>query len=184
MEQPAIAGPAAAPPDASGPDPLTGDSAAPQGPLLRIAYLLGGIGLLGATLADSLAVLGRHTGWHLLGSIELVQAAVIVLGASAMLIATVVRGHASVHILTERLSEPTAARMARLASFVSGLVFLVLAGGSIEVAADLWSGFEQTELLHIPLRWLRLLWIVFALLIAWRFLRDAVKPSLAQRSAS
>jgi TRAP-type C4-dicarboxylate transport system permease small subunit len=171
----ANSGPDLAPPDDSMSD-LAGDRpAAAQGPLARFAYALGGFGLLGATAADSLAVAGRHTGVHLLGSIELVQAAVVLLGASAMLIATLVGGHASVHIVTERLSRPAAAKLARLASLVSALVFLTLAAGSIWVASDLWNGFERTELLQIPLRWLRLVWIIFALLIALIFLRNAVK---------
>jgi len=151
-----------------------GDAAAgSQSRLARMAYGLGGAGLLLATAADALAVAGRHTGFHLLGSIELVQAAVVLLGTSAMLIATIVGGHASVHILTQRLSRNAAARLARLAAVVSGLTFLAVAAGSAWVASDLWNGFEQTELLHIPLRWLRAIWVVFALLIALRFFRNA-----------
>ena len=144
-----------------------------HGPLARLAYALGGIGLLGATAADTLAGAGRPTGIHPVGSIELVQAMVVILASSAMLIVTIVHGHASVHMLTERLRGVTAARLARFAALLSALVFLVFAAGSAWIGAELWNGHEQTELLHIPLRWLRLLWTVFALLIAWRFLRFA-----------
>lgn len=175
MTQPASPVEAHLPPEESLSDlPEDGASVA-HGPLARLAYLLGGAGLLGATAADALAVAGRHTGLHLLGSIELVQAMVVLLGTSAMLIATIVGGHASVHILTERLSPPLAARFARAAALVSAAVFLLLAIGSIIVARDLWAGSEQTELLHLPLRWLRLLWIVFALLISGTFLRIALR---------
>jgi TRAP-type C4-dicarboxylate transport system permease small subunit len=175
MDDTAGRGPAMAPPDDPSSDlPAGGEPVAP-GPLARIAYALGGFGLLGATAADSLAVVGRHAGFRLLGSIELVQAAVILLGASAMLIATIVGGHATVHIVTERLTRPTAARLARACSFVSGMVFLCLSAGSIWVASDLWHGFEQTELLHIPLRWLRLFWIVVAVLIAICFFRGSLR---------
>lgn len=161
---------------------IAADSAPPHvdaasGPLARIAYALGGIGLLTATATDAVAVAGRHTGVHLLGSIELVQAAIVLLAASAMLIATIVGSHASVHIVTERLSGPVAARLARIVSVVSGIVFLIIAAGSAWVAHDLWSGFEQTELLRLPLRWLRLLWIVFAVLIAFRFFHRARKAA-------
>ena len=156
---------------------LVSDAPAPaQGVLARLSYTLGGIGLLGATAADTLAVAGRHTGLHLLGSIEFVQAMVVLLASSAMLIVTIVHGHASVHMLTERLRPLAAARLARVAALLSALVFLVFAAGSAWIGAELWSGVEQTELLHIPLRWLRLLWTVFALLIAWRFLRFALRP--------
>ena len=169
-------GSAAHQPPADTTSDLPGDAAgSAHGPLASLAYVLGGCGLLGATAADALAVAGRHSGIHLLGSIELVQAAVVVLGASAMLIATLVGGHASVHIVTERLSRPTAARLARIASLASALVFLVIAAGSAWVCAELWNGFERTELLHIPLRWLRLFWVIVALVIAGSFLRLALR---------
>jgi len=171
----ASSGPEIPLPDDSLNDLVADHPNAAQGLLARFAYGLGGIGLLGATLSDALAVAGRHLGFRILGSIELVQTAVVLLGASAMLIATLVGGHASVHIVTQRLSRPSASRLARVAAFVSGGVFLALAAGSIWVASDLWHGFEQTELLHIPLRWLRAIWIVFALLIASIFLRNAVR---------
>src|SRR5689334_21962707 len=90
---------------------LVPDSApVPSGPLARISYVLGAIGLLAATASDAIAVAGRHSGFHLLGSIELVQAAVVLLASSAMLLVTIAGGHASVHIVTERLRKPTAAR--------------------------------------------------------------------------
>lgn len=164
-------------------DHTTLDEAAPLGPdstrpaptsrWLGLVYLLGGCGLLGATAADSIAVAGRHAGFQLLGSIELVQAAVVVLSGSAMLIATVQGEHASVHMVTERLPPVLADRLARLAALASGLVFLMIAAGSIWVASELWSGFERTELLHLPIRWLRATWIVFNVLIALTFLRRA-----------
>jgi len=148
-----------------------------QGWLTRAAYALGGAGLLAATATDAIAVAGRHTGLHLLGSIELVQAAVVLLTTSAMLITTICAGHASVHIVAERLSPGAAARLGRAASFVSGLTFLALAVGSAWVANDLWNGFEQTELLHIPLRWLRAIWVIFALLISARFFLYAFRSA-------
>lgn len=175
MNHPASPLDAHLPPEQSLSDLPEDGVAAAGGPLARIAYVLGGIGLLGATATDALAVLGRHTGLHLLGSIELVQAMVVLLGTSAMLIATLVGGHASVHIVTERLSSARAAMLARIAALLSAAVFLLIAAGSAFVAADLWQGHELTELLHLPLRWLRLLWIVFALLIAGTFLRQAVR---------
>jgi TRAP-type C4-dicarboxylate transport system permease small subunit len=147
----------------------------PAGPLAKAAYVLGSLGLLAATAADSLAVAGRHTGIHLVGSIELVQAAVVLLAATAILMVTIGRGHATVHIVTERMSKPGAAHLARITDLVSAIAFLILAAGSAWVLAELWDGFEQTELLHIPLRWLRLLWVVFAVLVAGYFARDALK---------
>ena len=148
-------------------------SAGPErsGPLVEIAYVLGSAGLLIATAVDALAVAGRHSGFHLLGSIEIVQAAVVLIAASAMVAATALGTHASVHILTERLAKRTARRLARFSALLSALLFLIVSIGSIWVASDLWSGYEQTELLGIPLRWLRLLWIGASLLIAFLFAR-------------
>ena len=145
------------------------------GRLGEAAYLVGSLGLLAATFTDALAVAGRHTGLHLIGSIELVQASVVLVASSAMVAATIVGAHASVHILTERLAGTTARRLARIASVLSALLFLLFAAGSIWVAGDLWDGFEQTELLGIPLRWFRLLWIAAALLVAFLFLHAALR---------
>ena len=172
-------------PDVTGAEPVSGTRPA-AGPAtgpgwLRAVYALGGCGLLGATAADAIAVAGRHAGFHLLGSIELVQAAAVLLAGSAMLIATVQGEHASVHIVTERLARPTAAGLARLAALVSGMVFLLVAAGSAWVATDLWGGFERTELLHVPIRWLRAAWIIFALLIALTFLRRAWRATPGER---
>lgn len=175
MNHPASPLEAHLPPEESLSDLPEDGEAEARGPLAALAYALGGFGLLGATATDALAVAGRHTGLHLLGSIELVQAMVVLLGTSAMLIATLVGGHASVHIVTERLHPARAALLARIAAGVSAGVFLVLAAGSALVLRDLWHGFEETELLHIPIRWLRLLWIGFALLIAGTFLRIALR---------
>jgi TRAP-type C4-dicarboxylate transport system permease small subunit len=154
-----------------------GREPATAGRVGEAAYLVGSLGLLVATAADAIAVAGRHTGIHLLGSIEVVQSAVVLIASSAMVAATIVGSHASVHILTERLPAGTARRLARIAALLSALLFALLAAGSAWVASELWSGFEQTELLGIPLRWLRALWIAAALLIAFLFLRAAARRS-------
>lgn len=153
----------------------TREASAKVGPLGKAAYWIGSIGLLTATAADALAVLGRHTGFALLGSIEIIQVSVVLIASTAMVAATIVGSHASVHILTERLAQPKARLLARISNALSALVFLLLAAGSIWVASDLWSGFEQTELLGIPLRWFRAAWIAAALLIVALFIRQALR---------
>lgn len=145
------------------------------GPVIEAAYLIGSAGLIIATAADALAVVGRHTAFTFIGSIEVVQAAVVLIASSSMIAATIVGAHASVHILTERLARPAALRLARFSDLLSALLFAVLVGGSAWVAAEMWPGHEQTELLGIPLRWLRALWIASALLIAFLFLRSALR---------
>jgi TRAP-type C4-dicarboxylate transport system permease small subunit len=166
------------PETASGPRTLVSDlapegGAVPAGLLTRLAYVLGSIGLVVATASDFLAVAGRHLGFRLIGSIELVQAAVVLLASAAMLAVTIGRGHASVHMLTDRLRPDSRARLARFTALLNAAVFLLVAAGSAWIVIELWNGYEQTELLHLPLRWLRLLWVVFALFIAFEFARTA-----------
>lgn len=150
---------------------------APTGPLSRLTYALGSIGLIAATASDAVAVAGRHLGFRLIGSIEAVQASVVLLASAAMLAVTIGRGHATVHMITSRVRRAAQTQLARIAALVSAAVFLLLAAGSAWIVAELWHGHEQTELLHLPLRWLRLLWVIFALLIAFEFARSAFAPA-------
>lgn len=152
--------------------PPHGDEARPS-VLRRIAYGLGATGLGLAASSDFIAVAGRHLGLHLLGSIELTQTGIVFLGAGAMLYATLERHHASVHMVTSRLSAQTAALLRQIMSVVSAAVFLSVAIGTAWVMRDLWNGYEMTELLHIPIRWLRALWLVASFAIAALFLRQA-----------
>jgi TRAP-type C4-dicarboxylate transport system permease small subunit len=143
----------------------------------RAAYLVGGTGLFVAMATDAIAVLGRHTGFTLLGSIEVVQTCIVLIASSAMIFATLKGSHAAVHILTERLSAPTVQRLASVASALSAALFLVLAAGCLWLVADLWNGHERTELLHIPITPLRLLQIAALAFVALLFLRNALRRS-------
>ena len=164
-------------------DPVT-DAAAPlhdeepppapvTGVAGRTAFYIGSAGLLLATAADSIAVLGRHTGFALIGAIEIVQAAIVFIAASSMVSVTLSRGHAAVHILTDRLTPSRRAALARVANLLGVLALLLLAAGSLILLADLWNGHERSELLHIPLRWFRLLMIAALVFVAILFVRQA-----------
>ncbi|NJC04396.1 TRAP-type C4-dicarboxylate transport system permease small subunit [Sphingomonas kaistensis] len=153
--------------DGDAPAPVTG------GPVARIAFVVGCCGLLLATAADSIAVLGRHAGFQLLGAIEVVQAAIVLIAASSLVSVTLARGHAGVHILTERLKPEPRRRLAIAADIAASLTVLVLVIGSTMILADLWNGFERSELLHIPLRLLRLLMTLALVVVAIAFLRQA-----------
>lgn len=139
----------------------------------RAAFYIGSAGLLIATAADSIAVLGRHTGFALIGSIEIVQAAIVFIAASSMVSVTLSRGHAAVHILTDRLTPARRALLGRVANLLGALALLLLAAGSMILLADLWNGHERSELLHIPLRWFRLLMIASLVFVAILFVRHA-----------
>ncbi|AHE54405.1 TRAP transporter small permease [Sphingomonas sanxanigenens] len=156
------------------------EDSAPARPLLTRAMLaIGSAGLLSAMATDALAVAGRHAGVRLLGAIEIVQACIVLIATSAIMLATLVDGHARVHILLERLAPGRANRLLRAADALSALVFLGLAIGSAWLASDLWDAFEWTEILHLPLRWLRLAWILGALAAAIMFARRAVTRRVA-----
>ena len=131
--------------------------------------------------SDALAVAGRHVGRPFLGSIELVQAAIVVAASAAMVGATLNDGHAKVHILMERLSPPVRRRFQAVADLVSGVFFAALAVGSIWLVVDLWRGGEETELLGIPLKPLRLAWCASAILAAALFAARAVRPGDRER---
>lgn len=140
-------------------------------PLRRIAFVTGSAALLIAMATDALAVAGRHLGVTLLGAIEIVQASVVVAATSAILMATIDNAHARVRILLEQVATGTAAILERVANLLSAIVCLVLVAGSLWLASDLWNGQELTEVLGIPLRWLRLFWMAGALLTAIMFAR-------------
>jgi TRAP-type C4-dicarboxylate transport system permease small subunit len=142
--------------------------------LTRVSFGLGAFGLLGAMLIDSGAVVGRHLGLPLLGSIELVEACVVLMASASLVGTTLEKGHASVHILRQRLSSTGRARLQRASDLLSALFFAVLALGSLVVASDLWVGDERTELLGLPLMPLRALWCVSAIGIVVLLLAAAV----------
>lgn len=146
----------------------------------RAAFYIGSAGLLLATAADSIAVLGRHTGFALIGAIEIVQAAIVFIAAASMVSVTLGRGHAAVHILTDRLSPARRASLARIANLLGTLGLLLLAAGSLILLIDLWNGHERSELLHIPLRWFRLLMIAALAFVAILFVRHAFERAGAE----
>jgi TRAP-type transport system small permease protein len=148
--------------------------------LTRASFGLGAFGLLGAMLIDSSAVLGRHLGMPVLGSIELVEACVVLMASASLVGTTLGSGHASVHILTEQLSAAGRARLQRVSDLLSALFFGVLALGSLVIARDLWGGDERTELLGLPLSPLRALWCVSAIGIVALFISAAVRGAMPE----
>lgn len=123
----------------------------------RALVWAGGIALFAAMTIDAIAVIGRHVGLPLLGSIELVQAAVLVSGSIALLVATLAFAHARVHFLVERLPLRLADALHRAGVLLAALLCAALCYASFVIAQDLWLGFEESELLHVPYRPLRVL---------------------------
>ena len=129
-------------------------------------FYIGAAGLLIAIAADALAVLGRHIGIPLLGSIEIMQAAILLASSAAIVLATAAKRHAVVHLLIDRLSPPARIAMERLHPLLSAVFFIALAVGSIWIAFDLRDGHEQSELLRIPYAPLRVVSIAAVLAVA------------------
>jgi TRAP-type transport system small permease protein len=131
-----------------------------------VLFYIGAAGLLIAIAADALAVLGRHIRIPLLGSIEIMQAAILLASSAAIVLATAANRHAVVHLLIDRLSPAARVWMERLHALLSAVFFVALAVGSIWIALDLRDGYEQSELLRIPYAPLRIVSIAAVLAVA------------------
>ena len=123
--------------------------------LRNLMVWTGGAALLAATAIDTVAVIGRQVGFRVHGAIELIQAAVLVAGAVALVAATAARSHARVRIVVERLG--TARQWVEGFSEALAAVFLTaLLIGSVWLSADLWNSHEVSEVAGVPWRWMRL----------------------------
>lgn len=131
-----------------------------------LVWIAGGALLL-AMLVDTLAMLGRQVRWPLLGSIELVQAAVLFAACGGLVVAARAQTHARVHLLLERSTGRMRTALNLINAIVSALVYAALLAGSLWIALDLWHAQEESETWHLPYRPLR---IVAVLTITWLLL--------------
>ncbi len=144
----------------------------PRGPL----FYIGAFGLATATVIDAVAVSGRWLSLPLHGALEIIQAAVLITACVSMLTATLEQSHATVHLLLNRVGPAFKAALTRLASVVSAVFFIGLSVASVWLTIEHWPGHEESELLHIPFRPLRILCSVSMLAILAVFFYRAVKP--------
>lgn len=131
-----------------------------------VLLLTGAIGLMGAMLIDGVAVIGRHTGLPFTGSIELVQAFIVFGAASAIAYASLGATHAAVDLVFHRLPISAQHLAHRLAALLGFLFLAALVIGSAWIAWEYRDAGERTELLGIELKWLRLFWLVCAIIAA------------------
>jgi len=120
-----------------------------------LVWIAGGA-LLVAVAVDSLAMIGRQIRLPLLGSIEIVEAVVLFAAAGGLIVATLDGAHARVNLLLERLPAASRRRVLRLHALAATLLFAALLAGTVWIAADLWNGHEESELLRIPYKPLRI----------------------------
>jgi len=112
--------------------------------------MLGGIPLVLAMLVEFITVVGRHTGFMFLGSIEAVQVAILLSSATAMVLATLARSHAKVRVLLNRSDGRFRKVLTVINALCGALFFLALTAGSLWLAVDMWGAHEQSELLALP----------------------------------
>ena len=137
----------------------------------KFLFYLGATSLLFAMGVDTIAVLGRHLGLPLWGSIEMVQAAILVASSSAILSATLARKHVRVRILMDRLKGRSGIWLQRIQDVFSALFFCLLTAGSVWIFLDLRNGYEESEILHIPYAPLRIICMISILAVMVSFLR-------------
>lgn len=143
----------------------------PPTPLRRLLLGLGSAALLLAMASDALAVLGRHTGFAVNGSIELFQVCAVIALSSAIVLATIDARHAAVDLLLGRVSDRGKARLRLVGALASAAAFGLITAGSVWVACDLWATHEMTEQLGIPLLGFRLFWIACCIAVTVFYLR-------------
>lgn len=139
-----------------------------------LIWVAGGA-LLVAMVVDTLAMLGRTLHWPLLGAIEIVQAAVLFGSAGALLLATIEQSHAHVHLLLDRLPAGWQVLLGRLHAVLALLFFAGLLAGSSWLLLDLWNGHEESELLRVPYRPLRMAVVLMLLALSIDALRRIVQ---------
>jgi TRAP-type transport system small permease protein len=139
-----------------------------------LVWIAGGA-LLVAMLVDTLAMLGRQVRWPLLGAIEIVQAAVLIGACGALLVAARERAHARVHLLLERVGLRTHALLTRLHDIAAAVFYIALLAGSAWIALDLWQGQEESELLRLPYRPLRIITVLTLATLSLMALRSALR---------
>ena len=124
--------------------------------LRRVLVWISGGGLLVAVAVDALAMVGRQIQFPLIGSIEIVEAAVLIAAAGALIIATLDGAHARVNLVLVRMPSVWQKHLRRLHALAAVLLFSALLAATVWIAADLWGAYEESELLHIPYRPLRI----------------------------
>ena len=152
-------------------DPMNPPVQRPRGAL----FYIGAAGLLAMMLIEGVAVIGRHIGVPLMGALEIVQVAIVPAACASMLIATLHGTHAAVSMLTERMPAAAQVWTSRLGSVLAGLCFAALCAGSAWLAVEYWNSFEQTEVLHISFRPLRVVVTIAAAALALVFFHRALR---------
>lgn len=142
----------------------------------------GAVGLLGAMATDGVAVIGRHIGVPLTGSIELVQAFIVLGASSAIAYASLGAAHAAVDLVFHRLPMSAQRLATGLAALLGFLFLAALVTGSGWILWEYWNAAERTELLGIEVKWLRLFWMLCAIIAAFALLSPLYSRILSRHA--
>lgn len=138
-------------------------------------FYIGAAGLLLLMAIEAVAVVGRHVRIPLLGALEMAQAAILPAACASMVIASLAGTHAVVHLLTERLPPRPRDWLSRISALIAALYFAGLCVGASWLMLDYWNSFEESDVLHIPFRPLRVLVAVSAGALALIFLHRRIR---------
>ncbi len=148
---------------------------------LTFAIWLGSFALLATTLLVVISVLGRHLQIPLPGSVEMVEALIVLVASSSLLLATFDKAHAAARLFVEKMSPVTQQAVEKFGLLMGAIFIVALLIGSVWLIIEYWYAHEATHLLGIPiapLRWLfcaSLLLITILLLV--RLLSSSTKNS-------
>ena len=143
--------------------------------LEQLLFYAGAAALLIIMVVETLSVLGRHLSLPLIGAIEIIQSAIIVVACTSTVIATLLNAHAKVQLIINRLSPRSRGWLTRLSALLCATFFLGLAAGSAWLAHDTWNTFEESEVLHISYRPLRATVVIATIIVMSIFIVTAIR---------
>ena len=143
----------------------------------RLMFLVGSLAILAAMATDFAAVISRHLRIPLIGAIEVIQGCILVAISASIICTTVARGHATVHLVVDRLPPAWRDRFHRVGHLLCFVTFALIAVGNFWLFADTWGWDERSDLLGLPIWPFRLIWAVSLAVVAGQLLAFALRRS-------
>lgn len=137
----------------------------PDSQASRALFWIAALALFTTVGIDTTAVVLRLFGLSFPGSTELIQFAIVPATSVALITATLLRAHATVHVLVDRTGGTARRVIRRLEQAALAVWFLCLMTASGWLLAETWLEPERSDLLLLPIAPLRMAWLL-ALLIA------------------
>lgn len=128
-----------------------------------------------AMLTDSIAVMGRHLGLPLIGSIEIFRMLGALAACAAIVLATLANSHAHVHFLTDRLPKVWQRGLEMFGYLVSAVFAASLAVGSAWLFLEKLPGNEESEVIRLPYPPFRLIAVLTVVIVAVVFAYNSWK---------